>query len=432
MQIKEINNFTKTITSTKLTKIYIPRLQPTIEPTDVGRLPGIASIFFFPFDFVYNIFKLSKATALGDKEAILETKIRLSSLPINFFGSTCSVLTMLYQLSNFFKAYKIDFISIPFGRAAILAFNISGLILSTIECVVEMIAIKRQVNFLKHIHVKNLPNFEKFINEKDIEVKRNGLLKAVNNILETPDLPISSTLKNKLINLKTVLSSKEDTSQSILNIAIEALDQATVDLLIHDAEYLNDKYLCLTENEIDKIKSIVKKSFAGSSQETIATKIKETQTNWLNVKSNNLARRVAPWCAVELNDKLAPILIGLKSFNPEVKKQAIAEMKELLATTEIQAKKFLILHCVSLAIFAISACVAIASLAVCPPLIPFIGITTIFIASTVSYIAHEGMIKQRGWKFCAADCIPDFIKNCSIKITQTFNSVVRQFIAASA
>jgi hypothetical protein len=295
-----------------------------------------------------------------------------------------------------------------------------------------MMAIKRQVSFLKHLNIKNLPDFEKFIHEKDIEVKTNGLLKAVNNLLETPNLPISPSLKSTLTELKISLSSKEDVSESIMKLAIQALDQVTIDLLMHDAEYIHDNYLCLTKTEVDKIDSIVKESFTRSSQEKITTKIDETQSNWMNVKSNNLARRVAPWCAEELNDRLAPILLGLKSADPEVKKRSATEMKELLSSAEIQAKKFLILHCASLAVFAISACVAVASLVMCPPLVPLIGIFTIFIVSTISCLAHQGMIKQRGWKFCFSDCIPDFIKTTYTEISKVFYSVQRKCITTSA
>ncbi|MBM3207081.1 MAG: hypothetical protein FJZ57_00515 [Chlamydiae bacterium] len=410
------------------TEAQLPTAQakPTIEPTEVGRLPGIVSIIFFPFDLIYNIFKLSKAKALGDKEALLEARIRLSSLPLNVFGSSCSILTMLYQIGNFLKCYNIDYFTIPLSKAAEFAFNVSGLALSVVECIVEIIAIKRQVNFLKHIHIKNLPSIEKFFNETDPNIKKEILLKAVQNINLTPSLPLSSTLRKTLSNLEILLTSDNPPTQKMMKLAVEAMDQATTELLINDAEYINDKYLILTEKEKTKIESIVKKSFSGQSETFIAAKIEETEANWLHVKSNNLARRVAPWCAIEISHRLNPILQDLKSSNPEIKKQAIKDMKELLSTSEIQAKKFLILHSVSLVIFALSACVAIASLALFPPLVPLVGMTTILIASTVSYVAHEGMIKQKGWKFCAGDLIPDFLKIDCSKISRIFQAKAPQ------
>jgi hypothetical protein len=202
--------------------------------------------------------------------------------------------------------------------------------------------------------------------------------------------------------------------------------------LIHDAEYIQKHYLSLTETEEDKIGSITRRRYARSSQEEIALQIDQKKSKWLNVKSNNLARRVAPWCAEELSERLTPILMGLKSSDPEVKKKSALEMKELLSTTKIQAQKILMLHCAALAVFAISACVAVASLVLCPPLIPLTGIAAMIITSTISGLAYQGMIKQRGWKFCPSDCIPNFVKIVFAKTSAVFSNIARQSIMPSA
>jgi hypothetical protein len=179
-------------------------------------LPGIFTILFFPFDLVYNVFKLTKAIALGDKEALLEAKTRLATLPVNVLGSACSVLTTLYQCSLVFKTMNMNFITMSLKSSAIMILNTAGLILSFVECVVEMIAIKRQVSFLRHLNIKNLPDLEKFLHEKDPKIKKIALDEALDNILQTPNLPLSSPLQNTLRELKGAFSCIEEVNEATL------------------------------------------------------------------------------------------------------------------------------------------------------------------------------------------------------------------------
>lgn len=403
-------------------KAEVPLPQPTIEPNAVGRLPSALNILYFPFDLISTTSDLVKAKSVGDKEGEIDATLRLSTLPLNVLSSISGLATFLVQVSTITSYIRGVLFSIRISPNFLASLNIVGLILCFIESIVEGLAVKRQVELLSHFHLNTSDKIERYFTESDPEKKKKQLLAACHNLCCTKGLPLSNELLSSLKRLELTLLLSSSTSQELLDRADNLMHEANQQILCSDAEYLHSEFLTLSSSEKEKIERIGNRRFNSSSKEKIDQEVEASKIEMLTVKSNNLARRVAPWCAKEISSKLSPLLKQLKSVNPEVRKEAEIQLKELLSTTKTQVKKYLAYHIVSLIIFAASAAAYIALLSSCPPLIPILLLGGIGFISSASYLLHLGSINQRRWTFSISDCIPPLIKAIYERAKQFYNS----------
>ncbi|MCX6990901.1 MAG: hypothetical protein NTX49_07570 [Chlamydiae bacterium] len=400
-------------------------LIPTAQHTTVGSLPGIFNLLTIPFDLIYTAASLLKAIYLGDREGEIDAKFRLSTLPLNALSSLSSLATTIMQIQKILVqigAQALNFgVSIPF----IFAANVVGLFLSVIEIIVESVSIKRQVKFLSGLHLNSLEKIEQFISEKDPRKKKELLIKSCHNLCYSKNVPISKMLKETLAALEMKLLFSDQIDEGAILLAQQALTEASAMILQTDAESLDRKYMQLSPEENQRIKSILKKRYPCSSPVQLLMEKMLLKREWLAVKSNNLSRRVSPWCAKEMSSKLKPLLEQMKSEDPVIKKNACKQVKELLFTAKIQAKKHLYYHIVSLVVFAVYAISMIALISSCPPLIPAVMLGVIGTLSFASYILHAGTIEQKGWKFQASDCVPSLVKKGYGKICKLFSNCMK-------
>lgn len=394
----------------------------TIRPNAVGRLPGPLNLLLLPFDLIYTASALIKAKSLGDTEGELDATLRLSTLPLNALSSISSVITALFQLGTFASYVRVTLSSIHFSPNFLASMNIVGLILCAVETVIEALAVDRQVNFLSKFHLNSVEKIDNDLKEIDPKKKRKLLAQSCSHLCHKKGLSLSSDLIAKLKRLELMLLFAGSADTEILSQAESALHEASKQILQTDAESLQEKYLIITSAEKQKIENLAKRRFPKAPPEKIAKEIANSSLEILKVKSNNLARRVEPWCAQELSSKLAFLLKNMQSSDPTLREKATTEVKEILSLTKIQAKKYLIYHIVSLCVFIASAAVFIALLASCPPLIPVFFLGAIGLVSSISYILYTGSINQKGWKFSASDCIPSPIKYVYRKINQFYEA----------
>lgn len=384
---------------------------PTIDPNAVGRLPSVFNLLSLPSDFFSALSALWKARAIGDAEGEIDATLRLSTLPLNALSSISDIATVVLILGRIASFVRVSISPFTFLPMSILSsINFIGLALSAIESVVEALAVDRQVKFLSNFHLNSVEKIDKYFNETDPQKKRVLLAQSCSDLCHKKGLPISIDLVVKLQKLELLLLFPGSTDQELLSHAEEVLKQASKQILQKDAEKLQEQFLTLSPSEKEKIQKIAIRKFPSAPPEKIAKEIEHSSLEILKVKSNSLARRVEPWCSKELSTKLAPALKNMKSSDPVIRNQAEKEIKELLSTTKIQAKKYLMYHIVSLCVFVASTLLFIALIASCPPLIPVFILTGLGIASTTSYILYCASINQRGWKLSAKDCIPSVVK----------------------
>jgi len=228
-------------------------------------------------------------------------------------------------------------------------------------------------------------------------------------------------VKETLAELEINLLFSDQINEEALLLAKKALTEASAEILQADAESLHRKYGQLSPEESCEIKSIAKKRFPQASPVQLLLDKMILKQELLVVKSNNLARRVSQWCAKEASCKITPLLEQMKSEDPVVKNNACKELKDLLFTAQIQAKKYLYYHIISLVVFTVFSISMIALLASCPPLIPAVIIGAIGTLSFGSYILYTGTIEQKGWKFQASDCVPLLVKKGYGKICKFYS-----------
>jgi|GEM_PF-4916228 len=399
---------------------------PTIDPNAVGRLPSVFNLLSLPSDFFSALSALWKAQAIGDAEGEIDATLRLSSLPLNALSSISDIANFVLIIGRIASFVRVSISPFTFLPLSILSsINFIGLALSAIESVVEAVAVDRQVKFLSNFHLNSVEKIDNYFNETDPQKKRALLAQSCSHLCHKKGLPISSELVAKLQRLEVLLLFAGSTDQELLSQAEEVLKEASNQILLKDAEVLQDQFLTLSPSEKDKIEKIARRKFPSAPPEKIAKEIEHSSLEILKVKSNSLARRVEPWCSKELSTKLTPALQNMKSSDPEVRNQAAKEIKELLSTTKIQAKKYLIYHIVSLCVFVASTALFIALIASCPPLIPLFILTGLGVVSTTSYLLYCASINQRGWKLSAKDCIPSVVKYIYKKGQDLYNNYTK-------
>lgn len=156
---------------------------------------------------------------------------------------------------------------------------------------------------------------------------------------------------------------------------------------------------------VDKLKQ------SGVSDAVLAERYNHIIEKLLAVKYAELSRRVAPWCAKELNDQLQGLLLDLKSSDPKVRAMTCIRANTLLDDVKTQCLKKLLVHFVgliSLGFFVLSMILLYAAFPIGA------AITTISILGVIYSIAHhlldQGLLTQRGWNFSLSACLPEFLR----------------------
>ncbi len=149
------------------------------------------------------------------------------------------------------------------------------------------------------------------------------------------------------------------------------------------------------EKQIEDLQKIQKR-FLSSLTEAEAVK-----------KKTDLARRVHPWLAEEIERDLKPLLEGLHHADSAVRKAAQKKTEELLDNLDIQAKKKLLIHIVGLTALILSAIGLIAGLAACPFLAVAVLLGIGSLLAMGRWFLVKGLFSTRGWTFSAVNCLPE-------------------------
>ncbi len=391
--------------------------QPEVSACEPSSLPSALNLITIPYDFICNIFSLIRSYAIQDKEARLDARLRLYSLPLNALASLGYVGTFCMQLGSILGINGALQTPLLSSKTILYHLNFAALAVSAIEIVFESINIHRQKKFLTYLSHSLVDKVDAFLEESNPKIKKKKLLQVLDLLLEKNELfPLN--IQNSLRHLNN--PSNEHISEETLQLSQDVLKKVSKMLLLKEANKIQSKYLKISSQEFKRIERIARSRLPSGTDLQIEDEIFDLQNKLLKTKFNQLCKRVSPWCAKDLSEKLEPALKKLRSKEAHISEEGKKEVKELLTLCDIQAKKILIVHIVSLIIFVGCAITSAAVIALCPPMLPVVALTTLGIISSINFLAYHGTINQRGWRFSVVDCIPYFIKWPASKIYQLF------------
>jgi hypothetical protein len=176
---------------------------------------------------------------------------------------------------------------------------------------------------------------------------------------------------------------------------------------------------------------VIKQSFPVATETEKEAAASEKKTLMLSVKKADLDRRVRPWMREKIEKELNPILENLKSPNASVRHDALIKADLLMKNIDIQSKKILLIHVISLVAIILCAIGLIATIAGCPYLIPLILLGAAGIIGYGNYIYSQGTLDEEGWRFSKKKAIPSWITAISkvgklyvSKVAFTYSKVV--------
>lgn len=379
-----------------------------------GQLPSVFGLFSIPQYFASSLSSLAKAHSFNDKESKLDTRLRITTLPINLTLSLWRGISLILQTNIFLHLCDVKFFTNPLMLAGI---NIAGLVLCVVELVFETVSLARQVRFLKRYDFNLVDKIQALLSIQD-PVKKRELMVSCCKKLKSHKIALDSpSLQKTLTHLEHSLHSHAPLSKILLE-AQAIFQEVQTALLEHQLTQLEEKYLLLTKNKTSTIQHVADKTLPP--EETVIS----LQKKELTVKMGKLARRVQPWLAQEMQNTLSPILSKLRSKNTLEQKAGRILAQELLTNLKAQGQKKALVHVLSIITLALTAAAFIGLLASCPPAIPMVLFLIGGAFSISSYLMQYGTLKHKGWVFSWTDCIPDGLKMVS-KVA--FNKICGSF-----
>jgi hypothetical protein len=113
-------------------------------------LPGIANLFFAPYEFFLSMKALLSAEKINDGEGILQNGLRVISTPFSFINSVSKLVWYIFEGGIYFKlisaAYQHTLLPLTWSIAGL------GFIVCAIEGVIESIGLYRSKKFYNQFY----------------------------------------------------------------------------------------------------------------------------------------------------------------------------------------------------------------------------------------------------------------------------------------
>ncbi len=150
-------------------------------------------------------------------------------------------------------------------------------------------------------------------------------------------------------------------------------------------------------------------------------------------KKHNLARRVQPWCATQMEKQIPSLLKTLKSKHSKKQERAIEKSLKLFETMRIQTKKKLLLHVVGIiaALFLILTSTVL-TLCVTGYAAPIVLIVLGILLTTTRFALHTGFVEHAGWHFSLEECFKASLPDFAQKTASYFLKMGKYFLYSSS
>lgn len=368
------------------------------------NVPGMTNLLYAPGDISNTTKALFKAYDLNDQEALLDTLVRISGMPFSILHAFLTMISNALEACAFFKLISSPVLKFTFPIV------IFGLALTSIEGIYELVGLKRSIKFSIDIHHQLLGKIAKILNAKTPKEQVVRLEKFLQKLqLKNGDNQFPNALLKILDEWK---SDPGKTQQQLVNI----LEQFKEPLTKRALTSLHSKFFTLSENDHQKIRTLMTQYFSGLKDAERDKKLAEITEKTLTVKKNKLARRVRPWLAAELDKELPILLSLLNSANPHVRKRAVQRGEALFHKVKTQTDKKLFMSILG----GITILLTLAGLALmligAPYLLPLLLITAGGALSILSSVLHAGLMDNEGWKVTWSNAVPEFVKTLYHKL----------------
>ena len=180
-------------------------------------------------------------------------------------------------------------------------------------------------------------------------------------------------------------------------------------LILNDLEILKKTYFSLSPKDLKELDLEIKTIFKDIEPDKIWLKKEELTEHIFKKKMAQLARRVQPWMATEIKNKLSKLIRLISSSDPVKKLQGLKESQELLKTLDIQLKKTMTYQILAIIAAALSFIGIIFTFIACPYLIPVIFFVIGILFETGKKFHSNGYLHTKGWNFHTSNCFPNWM-----------------------
>jgi hypothetical protein len=373
-------------------------------------LPGITNLFYAPYEFFNSMKAIRDAEQIHDYEGLFENGLRAASTHFNFINSLAQLAWYALKGGIFFKVIS-NTLKNPLLTLSIYT-SVLGFIICFIEGVLAIHGLIRTKQFFLENYLPELESFKKILNISDPVRRRQTLSESLENFLQQPQLPIK--VKNEI---EPFLRAKNYSNEEFFNFSSNLLNQIEENVFLTKLHQLQQTYLQVSSEELNKIDTYVKNNYYKlSAAEQIEKKAIIVNAN-LKKKKNDLIRRVQPWLANEIEQTVPEMIQNLQSTDSVKRKGAKEKAAEIFDNIKIQSHKKFLIHSVSLAAVLMTIAGLILSCTAYPFFIPFIVLAIGFVLAITHYYLNQGLIDSKGWAFNIENCIPSRIKAIYKKIT---------------
>lgn len=390
---------------------------------DFVMLPGSTNALSEPIALIEPMMELWSSKGPGITEAKCDAAIRVIQSPFIITESLASAIPVVHKIGRLLGACKP---ALDGFASAIQASIIGGLILLGFEALIEtkdLIFHTLPLLFsLNSDHEKgNIPKIFQTIIAKNPEsdpliyklsqldrryisltdreefkvMGKENLFDPLDTQAESSTARFSSRTDAILQEIKTHCKELYPTCASLVKIQREEIIQG-----------LTSPSLRAQKDAIGKANHLFQKL-----KSVALVPIQKALTDSLiESKNRDLAIRVRPWLAQQIDETLPNLLDALRNGTPQEKELAQIEAKELLKKIKTQAIKKVIGHVLGYAAISLT----ITGLALASAVTAYIIMTVALFSGAgfgiARYLFNKGVSDSEGWRFNADICIPEIVK----------------------
>lgn len=395
------------VSETYRKKIRDPKTTRILEPDAFPKIPALTNILYVPTDTYYATKSLIQSVRERDMEGAQDSVAALLAIPMNIGNS----------IGTFFD-YGIGLHFLPASLSVLLKPTyIFGLVLCTIEGIIDSFGLHRQGKFSREFDFKLVKNLKILLDSPNAKDGYRAFMRVLTLVEEKRPLveqlygqEETEAFFGYLETLKAELDARPHFRALILKDHEPQIRELTQVILAKNLLHFQEEYLQLNPDEVKAIGQKVEKKYADLPVEKQREKLLIQMDTALNKKHRSLARRIRPWLAHEADDTTHAILMGLTSEKVENRDLAIKEGLSLMEEVRIQNLKKTIVHVIGILSFAIAAASLVALLAGAPYIVPVLLMTVGTVVGAGRFIMFAGSLDVRGWDFSLKDLVPDFIR----------------------
>ncbi|WP_420420818.1 hypothetical protein [Simkania sp.] len=388
-------------------KIRDPKRITPYENGAFPKLPSVTNIFSVPSDTYSATKSLIGSIKNRDGEGVQDSVISLIEVPIVIGSSVGSAFD--YGIGLHIIPKTLSFLLKPA--------YVFSLLLCLIEGIVDSFGLARQKSFGDEFDFELLKNLKILTDNTSVADGQKAFEALAQYAKENSDMIQQLCGKE---DTKKLLSFTDDLQKEIkknphFSKFIFAENQTQIrDLakvvLAKNILHLQEEYLQLNPNEVEKIAQKVEKNYSDLPVEKQREKLIKQLDKELNKKRKSLSRRVRPWMVHEASDTAHSILMGLTSSVKKNQELAIDEGLKLMDDMRIQNVKKTLVHVIGIIAMVVAIASLIALLAGAPYAVPLVLITIATIIGAGRFAVFLGTLDVRGWDFSFKNLLPTFIR----------------------